>query len=170
MALGHFFNNENIWEKKTAEQMFIESKILEEAIADLLCNKFEYESYQLIPGRFSPYDFEINKGSKSLTVECKKQEKKWAFNIYIEIESLNTGKPSGLSVTTADRWVEYLERYNELLITKPEVIKNLIAAHPELKRVNGGQGTKGVLIPISLFKKEIKPLLILSVSPNFGNN
>ncbi|MDR3401118.1 MAG: hypothetical protein P4L99_01365 [Chthoniobacter sp.] len=143
---------------------------IENAVARLICALTCFDEYELAPDKkFPDYDFAIVKGAKRVTFELKHQILDTG-NVFVEIQSANTGRPSGLMVTRCQKWAEYIEPKNLLAVTSPKELKALIEAHPEFRRIeNAGDGSVGILIPLPIFLEVLKPRTY-NLKRNFGRN
>lgn len=109
----------------------------------------EYDRIRRKTGKFSPYDFEIFRGSTMIKVEVKSDRLGVKTgNIAIEVEC--NGRKSGLNTTQADLWMYFLVNGDRFVCLKlPTSDLKRITKSRNYRTIYGGDGKKSkiVLIP-----------------------
>lgn len=119
----------------------------------------EYDSVEHMEGYFKEYDFIITKDNKEYKIEVKSdKQSQHTGNMVIEYEC--SGKPSGISSTTADFWIYFVVYTDEnWKPIKHKVYKIPIEDLKELvndcRKVRGGDGYRSrmYLLPIKECEK-----------------
>jgi hypothetical protein len=113
---------------------------------------YDYDDFELAPNKAFPYwDFNLTTANKKVYYEVKKDRvTKRTGNIAIEFECRN--KPSGISITTADYYLYFIEgeqRYYEIPVA---VLKKYIADKKFHTRWRGGDDGVSLMY---LFRREV---------------
>jgi len=104
----------------------------------------DYDEYEFKEGYFKEYDLIITKNGKKTTIEVK-SDKQASLTGNLAIEYKCSGKPSGITSTTADYWIYFIvyEDKEECYKIPTEELRKIVKTQG--RKVSGGDGNRSRL-------------------------
>jgi hypothetical protein len=123
-----------------------------ERYQEICLELFEHDDAEIMKGNFKPYDLWLELGGEKVTQEVKADRLCLGTN-NIAIEFQCSGKPSGISTTTADYWVYFVVGSRDYYLIPTNVITSAISERKWTRKVKGGDGWRAemYLFPRHIF-------------------